>query len=57
MKNLSKYITIIYPNHHRKCFSLGVHFDFKNRYITLHFAWWVINFGVWKDGPDGAVIT
>lgn len=30
---------------HKQCGSLGIHIDFKNKYITLHFLWFFILIG------------
>jgi len=27
---------------HKKCCSLGIHIDFKFKYVNIHFLWWMI---------------
>lgn len=40
-----KYFDIHRTTSHRKCCSLGVHVDIKNKYIALHILWYYIHIG------------
>lgn len=31
---------------HRRCFSFGIHLDWKWKYVDIHFMWWIITFGI-----------
>ena len=35
---------------HKKCFSLGIHIDFKKKYIDFHLGWWFFHIGGIKNG-------